>query len=426
MSDTIEGTDDSLALSSRRSVSALSVVHSPDNALIGTRVELSRKKNLFVGREAPGGLSVNDERMSKLHFLVVAPKANFECADVGSTNGTFVDGASGKTALLQHGSVIRAGNTLFVVSLAEPSRGVSETAARVAASDFPVLFQGETGTGKELLARSIHAQSGRSGPFVPLNCAALSRELLAAELFGHARGAFSGATVARPGLFRSAEGGTLFLDEIGDLPLELQPAFLRVLEERKVRPVGADHEVAVDARVLAATHVDLEQAVATTAFRADLYARLAHVVLRLPPLRERRTELLALAAQFAENVRFSTNAAEALLLHDWPRNIRELRALVEVAALLGKKNGIVSLNDVRDRIPAAADRVRNRQSNARLTDSGPPEAHPTAERRAQLLALFEAHRGNVSKVAAELGKPRAQVYRWLKAAGLDVGELRKP
>ena len=427
MSDTIEGADESIALSSRRSVCALRVVYSPDRAALGTSLELSRKRSLFVGREVPGGVNINDERMSKSHFLVVSPSADFECADVGSTNGTFVDGAIGKTARLVHGSVIRAGNTLFVVSFADPAHDITDSAARVAATTFPILLQGETGTGKEVLARAIHAQSGRSGPFIPLNCATLSRELLAAELFGHARGAFSGATAARPGLFRSAEGGTLFLDEIGDLPLDLQPALLRALEERKVRPVGADHEVAVDARVLAATHIDLEQSVQARTFRADLYARLAHVILKLPPLRERRNELLSLAAQFAPNLRFSTNAAEALLLWHWPHNIRELRALLEVQQTLNQRQGLVRLSDLSERIAAAAERVRNRRSySAPNVETSPPEPHPSTALRTRLLRLFEAHQGNVSKIASELGKPRAQVYRWLKAAGLEAAALRKP
>jgi transcriptional regulator with GAF, ATPase, and Fis domain len=246
-------------------------------------------------------------------------------------------------------------------------------------------------------------------------------------LFGHARGAFSGANAARPGLFRSAEGGTLFLDEIGDLPLDLQPALLRALEERKIRPVGADHEVAVDVRVLAATHVDLEQAVRARTFRADLYARLAHVILKLPPLRDRRDEVLALAAQFAPSLRFTTNAAEALLLWHWPHNIRELRALLEVQQLLNQRQGLVRSSDLAERIPAAAERIHNRRTNsAARTESGPPEHHPSAALRTQLLQLFKTHDGNVSKIATELGKPRAQVYRWLKAVGLEAAALRKP
>jgi transcriptional regulator with GAF, ATPase, and Fis domain len=422
LSDTIEGAAESIALSSRRSVCTLHIVHSPDAASVGVRVELGRQKTLFVGREAEGGLSVNDERVSKQHFLIAAVKDEFECADVGSTNGTFVDGAGQKSAQLSHGSVVRAGNTLFVVSFGDETARVNESATRLAPTAFPMLLLGETGTGKEVLARTIHERSGRSGPFVPLNCAALSRELLAAELFGHAKGAFSGAAAARPGLFRAADNGTLFLDEIGDLPLDLQPALLRVLEERKVRPVGADQEVPVDTRVLAATHVDLERAVAAGSFRADLYARLAHVVLRLPPLRERKAELLRLASQLAPSLQLSTDAAEALLLWHWPRNVRELRSLLEVSAVLSD-GGALRLRDVRERVPTAVERVRNRPSSSR-SDTPPAEPHPTAERREQLLALFREHQGDVSKIATELGKPRAQVYRWLKTAGLDATELR--
>jgi DNA-binding NtrC family response regulator len=425
VSDTIKSGADSIAVSSRRDLHVLTVVYSPDAALTGRRIPLNRSQTLFVGRDAPGGVSVNDERMSKLHLLVVSAKGEIECADSGSTNGTFVNGVALKSATLRHGDVIRAGNTLFVLSFGDRMMEVSDRAARVARTTFPILIQGETGTGKELLARAIHEQSDRAGPFVPLNCATLPRDLAAAELFGHARGAFSGAVGARIGLLRAAEGGTLFLDEVGDLPLELQPAFLRALEERRVRPVGSEQEIPVDFRLIAATHVELEEAVGRNAFRADLLARLAHVVLRLPPLRERRAEILALAREFCEGVRFSANAAEALLLWDWPRNVRELRSVVEVAAHLGKDRETVGLRDLGDRLFAAAERVQRRQAAVRSTSDSDAGPHPLAERRERLRALFEAHEGNVSKVAEELGKPRAQVYRWLKALGIDVNHFRK-
>jgi transcriptional regulator with GAF, ATPase, and Fis domain len=413
-----------MAASSRRDEFALSVVFSPDSGAVGKRLVLNRSQTLFIGRDSSGGFSVNDGRMSKLHLLIASTKTEVTCADAGSTNGTFVNGLPPTTVPLCHGDIIRAGDTLFVLSLRDQMAEVQESAALVAGTGFPVLLQGETGTGKELVARSIHQKSGRAGPFVPLNCATLPRELAAAELFGHVRGAFSGAANARPGLFRAAAGGTLFLDEIGDLPLEIQPAFLRVLEERTVRPVGADQEVSVDARLLAATHVDLENAVRTNAFRADLLARLAHVVLRLPPLRERRADLLSLAQEFSPGIRFSANAAEALLLWNWPRNVRELRAVVEVAALLAQEE-VVSLRSIRDRVPEAADRVHARQREPSGGDGEPGAPHPLVDRRERLRSLFEAHQGNVSKVAEELGKPRAQVYRWLKALGLDADQFRK-
>lgn len=423
MSDTVQGAPDSLAPSTGRSACVLHIVRSPDVTALGRRVELQRHHTLFVGREVTGGLSVNDERLSKQHFMVAAVRSDFECADLGSTNGTFVDGARLKSARLQHGSVLRAGETLFVVSFGDEARRLGDAVKRLAPTEIPVLLQGETGSGKEVMARALHDQSGRRGAFVPVNCATLPRELIASELFGHAKNAFSGAASARSGLFRTADGGTLFLDEVGDLPLELQPSLLRALEERKVRPVGADQEVAVDARVLAATHVNLESAVSAGTFRADLYARLAYVVLRVPPLRERREDILNLATQLAPGLGLSTDAAEALLLWHWPRNVRELRALLEVVAALSVDGQGVRARDLRDRIPEAAERVRRRVASeeAPRDDSGP---HPRVERRERLLALFHAHDGNVSKVAAELGTPRAQVYRWLRAAGLNAGELR--
>jgi DNA-binding NtrC family response regulator len=426
LSDTLTGVESSCGVASGRHSYRLFVVFSPDSSVVGRSIELQRGHTLFVGRQTPGGLSVQDERMSKEHLVIAPARDGFACQDAGSTNGTFLNGSSSPgAAALEHGDVIRAGNTLLVVGSHEPLQDLREQIGRAATSHFPILLLGETGTGKELSARALHEQSGRTGAFVPLNCATLSRELAGAELFGHARGAFSGATNARPGLFRSADGGTLFLDEIGDLPLELQAAFLRVLEEGKVRPLGSDQEVPVDVRVLSATHVDLELAVENKLFRSDLLARLAHVVLRMPPLRERRSDILALALEFAPEVRFSANAAEALLLWHWPRNVRELRTTIETAALLSKRYGSVGLGDLAARIPAAAERVRERQDPSGLAgDSGapPPQA---VQRRARLHALLETHRGNVSKVAEELGTPRAQVYRWAKALGLDVEAFRR-
>ena len=424
MSDTVRGPDESIPVSDRRAPLSLDVLHSPDVKLVGKRIALGRAQTLFIGRDAPGGLTVADERMSKVHLLLVSARGAIECADSSSTNGTFVNGLQVKQSALRHGDVIRAGNTLFSIVTEDPMRELAERAGAAASSLLPVLLLGETGTGKEVAARSIHDRSGRRGQFVPLNCATLPRDLASAELFGHVRGAFSGAQAARLGLFRAAEGGTLFLDEIGDLPLDLQPALLRALEERKVRPIGAEQETPVDVRVIAATHVDLEAEVARERFRADLFARLAHVVLRIPPLRERRAEILKLAREFSPKVRFSTNAAEALLISPFPFNVRELRALVEASALYAKDDGSVRLRDIQDRIPAAAALVRKRTGSlpAPRPDAG---QHPLAERRERLLALFEAHGGNVSKVAGELGKPRAQVYRWLRALGLDAKDFRK-
>jgi DNA-binding NtrC family response regulator len=201
-----------------------------------------------------------------------------------------------------------------------------------------VLICGETGTGKELVARALHQQSGRRGGFVPVNCGSIPRELVESELFGHERGAFTGAAARRHGLFQEADGGTLFLDEIGELPAALQPRLLRVLETGVVRPVGADREVRVDVRVLAATHVDLREAVNVGRFRRDLYYRLAAAVVATPPLRARREDIGPLARRILDEepgaCRLSEGALRALEAHSWPGNVRELRNVLRRAAAL--------------------------------------------------------------------------------------------
>jgi DNA-binding NtrC family response regulator len=221
---------------------------------------------------------------------------------------------------------------------------VREQIARLADLDTSILISGESGTGKELVARALHRQSRRSrGPFVAINCAALPESLLESELFGHVRGAFTDAREERRGLFAEASGGTLFLDEIGELPLALQPKLLRVIEERKVRPLGGSREVACDVRLLTATHRDLAEAVKEGGFRGDLYYRLNVIQIELPPLRARGNDILLLAQKFIAELaeRFGKSvagltepAARCLLVYPWPGNVRELRNVVERAVAL--------------------------------------------------------------------------------------------
>jgi transcriptional regulator with GAF, ATPase, and Fis domain len=255
--------------------------------------------------------------------------------------------------------------------------------------------------------------SGRKGGFVAVNCAALGTDLAASELFGHARGAFSGATAGRSGLFRAAEGGSLLLDEIGDLPIELQGHLLRTLQEGTVRAVGSDVEEAVDVRVLAATHVDLDEAERQGQFRGDLLARLAHVVLDVPPLRARRCELIRLTREFAPGLTLTPNAAEALLIADWPGNVRALRALIEAHGAMQGSDTVLA-RDLVARLSSART-VLNRASGTE--PPAPPSA--THDRRKRLVELLRKHDGNISQVAREFGKPRAQIYRWLRTLGLS-------
>jgi two-component system response regulator HydG len=245
-----------------------------------------------------------------------------------------------------------------LVGNTQAMRHVTELVRRVSDANVPVLILGETGTGKGLIARAIHAESGReSAPFVTVNCAALPEQLLESELFGHARGAFTGATTARRGLFAAADGGTLFLDEIGDLALPLQAKLLRVLETGMVRAVGESRERAVDVRIVAATHKDLRAAVREQSFREDLFYRLDVVSIVLPPLRERREDVPFLVEHFLHQLRekhpksvverFDAQAHDALLRYPWPGNVRELAHVVERVVLLG-----ASASATRDDLPA--------------------------------------------------------------------------
>src|SRR5690606_26741230 len=229
------------------------------------------------------------------------------------------------------------------------SLSLLDSVERVARSEATVLVIGETGTGKELIARHIHAVSGRRGPFVPVNCGAFSESLIDAELFGHESGAFTGASQARQGWFEAANGGTLFLDEIGDLPMALQVKLLRVLQERQVVRLGSRRPIALDVRLVAATNIDLARAVEAQHFRADLYYRLSVATVRLPPLRERPADIVPLARHFIsvyrtrlglDDIQLTPEAQERLLSYGWPGNIRELENVIHFA-LIVCRDGVI-------------------------------------------------------------------------------------
>jgi transcriptional regulator with GAF, ATPase, and Fis domain len=231
---------------------------------------------------------------------------------------------------------------------------IQDIIQRVAATDVTVLITGESGTGKELAARAVHALSSRSArPFVPVNCAAIPENLLESELFGHARGAFTGAHTARAGMFQLANHGTVLLDEVGELPLTLQAKLLRVLQDGEIRPVGADHPVSVDLRIIASTNKDLAHQVEKGSFREDLYFRLQVIPLHLPPLRARRSDIPLLVGHFLEranrkhgvSVQITREAMIFLWEYDWPGNIREVENLVERLVILSEGN-LIDLKDL--------------------------------------------------------------------------------
>jgi transcriptional regulator with GAF, ATPase, and Fis domain len=301
---------------------------------------------------------------------------------------------------------------------------------QVARSALPVVFSGESGTGKEILARAVHTLSGRSGAFVAVNCGALPETLVETELFGYRKGAFSGANEDRPGLVRSADQGTLFLDEIGDLPLPSQAAFLRVLQEREVLPVGGTRPIAVDVRLIAATHRDLDALVAEDRFRQDLFARISGLKVTLPPLRERREDLglliealLARTGAPPDHGVFDALAARALFRYDWPLNIRELeRALAQAVVLAGDAPiGCEHLPDaVADALapPSADDEPLEPEAEAASGDE-------ESRLREELTRLLREHRGNISAVARAKGKARMQIQRWCKRFRLDPESFRR-
>ncbi len=302
----------------------------------------------------------------------------------------------------------------------EPMQRLYERIRRVAPTQARVLVTGENGTGKELVARAIHRHSPRAArPFVSVNCAAIPRELFESELFGHERGAFTGATTRRRGKFVRADGGTLFLDEVGEIPQELQPKILRALEAGAVEPVGSDREVEVDVRVVAATNQDLDAAVAGGRFREDLYYRLKVVTLDVPPLRERREDIPALVAHFVRSAsernnlrprRITAAAVERLSRHPFPGNVRELRNLVERLVILARGDDI-DVADVEDALPEAA--------AAPATDGRAlRDVMEDVERRVVRAAL-ERNGWRMAATARELGLERSHLYKKVRALGIE-------
>ncbi|MEO6576961.1 MAG: sigma-54 dependent transcriptional regulator [Polyangiaceae bacterium] len=300
---------------------------------------------------------------------------------------------------------------------------VHDLIGRVASSEANVLVSGESGSGKELVARAIHSLSARSaGPFVAINCAAVPDALLESELFGHARGAFTDAKEAQPGLFVHARGGTLFLDEIGDMPLGLQPKLLRVLQERAVRPLGAKNEVPVDVRIIAATNRDLESAIEEHRFREDLYYRINVIHIPLPPLRARGGDVLPLAMSFIRRLAeqshkdvtsISQDAAEKLVAYAWPGNVRELQNSMERAVALTRFSEICV-----DDLP---EKIRDyRSSHVVVAGDDPTELVPLEEvERRYILRVLEAVAGNKTAAARILGLERKTLYRKLERYGVE-------
>lgn len=337
---------------------------------------------------------------------------------------------------LRHGDVLRLADTLWLYSLGGYSESEAENESSCAGGGWAmaavrrsvdmvaphrhsVVIMGETGTGKEVVARRIHQRSGRKGPFVAVNCAMLSESLMASELFGHVRGAFTGATIDQQGLFRAANHGTLLLDEMSDMPLPLQASLLRVLETATVRPVGTTRDIPVDTRIVATSNRDLIELVHADRFRADLYARLAQWTVRVPPLRERREDMQSLVRHLLTRFeparrRLTTDLAEALLVHEWPLNVRGLFNTLSIAAITSPPGQPLGLHQ----------EVEMALWSSRSVHAEEIESRPADVDKASIERALEQCRGRVASVARQLGLSRPRLYRMFAAHGIDPGSYR--
>ena len=429
----------------------LRVVSGPDQ---GKEHDLDEGTTM-VGTHADNDLVLSDATVSRYHLEVRVRRDGIEIRDLDTTNGTKHGGAKVGNVVLTGAARLRLGkHTEMDVEPVDTSIDLSEfqgdrfgdvlgttmpmkrlfaLLAKAAPTEATILLQGETGTGKEAIAEAVHKMSKRTrGPFVVVDCGSIPHELIASELFGHAKGSFTGANADKQGLIEAANQGTLFLDEIGELALDLQPQLLRVLDRRQVRRVGETQSVDVDIRVIAATHRDLRAMVKAGQFREDLYYRLAVVATHVPPLRERKADIPALAAWFADKMgrggfAQSPSLIDLLQKHDWPGNVRELRNVVERALSLGDA-ALHDLSDGTSRMPTGDDDASS--SGSRRAPSNPDVLElPFKEAKAALVESFERdylqalllrHRGNISRAASEAGIDRNYIHRLVKKYGLEV------
>ena len=458
----------------------LVLLYSPQYELLRPAYIL-RGTEVLIGRDPAADICVGSGPVSRQHARISQRHGRWVLTDLGGRNGTLVNGSYVSEIVLAHLDEVRVGDTIFkfVATDAEgyvacridgailDSDGVARAALpegriiggyqirrlaaglrSVAKSAISVMILGESGTGKEVFAQQLHDYSGRAGPFKALNCAAIPATLLESELFGHKRGAFSGADRDRPGIIRAADGGTLFLDEIGDMPLEAQAKLLRVLQTKEVTPLGSSQAQSVDVRIVCATHRDLGKLQQSGTFRGDLFARLNEYSLLLPPLRERKEDLFmlcqALAARLGKpDAEVSLPFMVGLTHYDFPFNVRELEALIKrwAAVATGPLLDAQHLGaEIRERMAGygrtRSDTVPQPAPTVPMT-SAPPSPPPrslaepavrlpprSAPREEDLRALLAEHRGNVAALSRLYGKDRVQVHRWMRRYGINIDEYR--
>ena len=417
---------------------------------------LMERDVIRIGSAKAGDIVISDPTVSRRHAEIHRSRDGVVLRDLGSTNGTFVGEVRAKEVYLRPDTRFRVGRTELVFTPADeiidvkPSdadhfehlvgrsvamREVFGILERVAPTDLTVLISGETGTGKELACRAVHNRSKRrSGPFIVFDCGAAPENLIESELFGHQRGAFTGAIESRPGVFEMANTGTIFIDEVGELPLALQPKLLRVLEQREVRRLGASHTKPIDVRVVAATNRNLRDEVDAGRFREDLYYRLAVVEMAMPPLRNRLEDLELLGHHLLHRSphntavqRIDPAVIDVFSQYQWPGNVRELNNVIERALPFtdGSAIAVTSLPKALTG-PGKADSVSRSPSSEApspvvLTDPGTPMPFKDAKEqlieafeRQYVIDLLERHDGNVSKAARAADMDRKTITRLMK------------
>ncbi len=442
----------------------LVITHGPER---GRLIVLpASKEPARIGRAPSCEVVIDDPSLSRVHATIRCVLGEHYVRDEGSRNGTlrngsavdfaspltdgdrltlgnvrlrFTRGGDGEPRLLTSqpaGVVSRGGAAVRRVAMTPALRGVFDQAERAAKSSLSVLILGETGAGKEILAETIHESSPRANKeLLSINCAALTESLLEAELFGHERGAFTGAVSARPGLLEAADGGTLFLDEVGELPLATQAKLLRVLEDKRVLRVGARSHKSVDVRFIAATNQNLERRVADGSFRRDLFFRLNAITLTLPPLRARKEDILVLAQTFLDEANavaggpartLSEEAKQALLRHTWPGNARELRNAIERAVVLSTSSVIP-----RSALPPSVLEPTAAPASTPGREPVPSSRRPVLSdavehaERERILAVLEEQGGNQTAAAEALGISRRTLVSRLSDWGLTKPKRRR-
>ncbi len=440
------------------------VVEMPRLALVvltgdGRGREHVMDSDLFrIGKSRDNDLVLSDQTVSREHCEIVREARGYLLRDLGSTNGTLLDGAEIREVFLRPGSILTVGKIELkvrtfaerievlpsekdffgdVVGHSQSMRQIFGLLERLAPSDATVLLGGETGTGKDVLARSIHGASPRKDrPMIVVDCGAVVGTLIESELFGHEKGAFTGASAHRQGAFELADGGTLFLDEIGELPLDLQPKLLRVLEQRSFRRVGGNKEIRVDIRVVAASKRNLKMEVERGKFREDLYFRLAVVPVELPPLRERLDDLPLLVERLLEDLskeqpddpplQIGKSALDALAGHDWPGNIRELRNVLARAAYLARGAGEheIRLGHVPVGMSGAPPDAIMPAFDPDMSYRDTKSKFEVAFERQYVAWLLERHDGNISAAARAADMDRKYLHKLAKKHGVHPSDKK--